>query len=313
MRVMPVVPRGYCYGVVDAIGLAKKVAADPRYPRPVRVLGQIVHNRHIVEELSRLGVETLDGANRLQLLADVHDGTVIFTAHGVSPQVREAAKERGLTVVDATCPDVEKTHALVRKLGAEGFAILYIGKRGHPEPEGVLGEAPDRIYLVESAAEVGEVAARLRADWPTAPVAVTTQTTLSRWDTETIISAIREQFPDVDVYNEICLATQTRQEAVVVAAAEADIVLVVGDARSNNSNRLVQVVREKTGKSAYLIDNVQEIQAEWLAGKQTVAVTAGSSTPSQLTRQVIQWLEHYPAGVGANHAVRQQDAADDRR
>lgn len=293
MEVIPVTPRGYCYGVVDAIQIVRKVASDPGFPRPIQVLGQIVHNRHVVEELNQLGVVTLDGPNRLQLLEQVESGTVIFTAHGISPAVQEAAARRGLRVVDATCPDVAKTHELVRKLVAEGYEILYVGKRNHPEPEGVIGEAPEHVYLVEKEEDLDGLPAETKERLEAAPVAVTTQTTLSQWDTIRIIAAIRQRYPDAEIHNEICRATQTRQEAAVEAAREVELVLVVGDQCSNNSNRLVQVVREIAGKPAYLIDGVDDIRPEWLQGVKRVAVTAGSSTPSQITRAVIEHLRRW--------------------
>ncbi|MBI4496746.1 MAG: 4-hydroxy-3-methylbut-2-enyl diphosphate reductase [Chloroflexi bacterium] len=285
MRVIRISPRGYCYGVVDAIQLARRVARDPSIPRPIYVLGQIVHNRHAVEGLAQFGIINLDGDDRTTLLEQVNAGTVIFTAHGVSPAVKERVRQRGLHCVDATCPDVTRTHDLVKTLVTQGYQIVYIGKKGHPEPEGVIGEAPEHIHLVTDEQDVA--ALQLSG----ARLAVTTQTTLSKWDTEALIQRILERYPEAVVYNEICLATQQRQEAAVQQAQQADVVIVVGDVRSNNSNRLVQVVQELAGKPAYLVDNVQDIDPRWLEGKTTVAVTAGSSTPSEITRAVIQYLE----------------------
>lgn len=285
MEVIKISPRGYCYGVVDAMQVAKTVAEDPKYPRPIYVLGMIVHNRHAVQSLEEYGIITLDGPDRLALLDQVESGTVIFTAHGVSPEVKRRALAKGLTCVDATCPDVTRTHHLVKELAARGYHILYVGKRGHPEPDGVIGEAPDRVHLIEKPEDVD------RLDIPTEKLAVTTQTTLSIWDTQHVINYIRQKWPHVEVYNEICLATQVRQEAAAEQAKEADVVLVVGDTRSNNSNRLVQVVRELAGKPAYLVDSVADIKLEWLQGAKKVGVTAGSSTPTHLTREVIEFIE----------------------
>lgn len=285
MEVIKISPRGYCYGVVDAIHLAKVVAKDPKYPRPVYVLGMIVHNRHAVEELTELGIVTLDGDDRLALLDQIESGTVVFTAHGVSPQVVAKAKAKGLTTVDATCPDVTRTHHLVRELAETGHQIIYVGKRGHPEPEGVRGEAPDHVHLVETIEDVDKL------EFDTDKLAVTTQTTLSQWDTQAIIDRCLQRFPSIKVYNEICLATQQRQEAAATQAQEADVVLVVGDERSNNSNRLVQVVEELAGRPAYLVDSVDAINPEWLRGARKVGVTSGSSTPTYVTRAVIAYLE----------------------
>lgn len=298
MQVVKITPRGYCYGVVDAMKLVRQVAQNPKTRRPIFVLGLIVHNRHAVEELDAFGVVSLDGDNRLELLDQVEEGTVVFTAHGVSPAVRERAREKGLDVVDATCPDVTRTHDLIRRLVDEGYQILYIGRRGHPEPEGAMGEAPEHVHLIETA----EDAQNLRL--PPGRLAVVTQTTLSRWDTDATIDRLRALHPGIEVFNEICLATQLRQEAAVDQAKATDLVIVVGDERSNNSNRLVQVVREQAGRPAYLVDGVGDIDPGWLEGKHVVGVTAGSSTPSPITREVIQYLEAYePAAVGGAAGV----------
>jgi 4-hydroxy-3-methylbut-2-enyl diphosphate reductase len=285
MDVIKISPRGYCYGVVDAIQLAKTVAKDPKVPRPIYVLGQIVHNRHAVENLESLGIVTLVWPDRLSILEQVHEGTVIFTAHGVSPQVKARARAKGLNCIDATCPDVTRTHDLVRNLVAQGYEIIYIGKRGHPEPEGVMGEAPGHVHLVENVADVEAL------DLDAPKIAATNQTTLSKWDTQATMEAVKRKYPHAELHNEICLATQVRQEAAVKQGREADVVLVVGDRRSNNSNRLVQVVQEIAGRPAHLIDSVADIKPEWLAGRKTVGVTAGSSTPSEFTREVIRYVE----------------------
>jgi 4-hydroxy-3-methylbut-2-enyl diphosphate reductase len=287
MRVIKISPRGYCYGVVDAIQMAKRVARDPDVPRPIYVLGQIVHNRHAVDGLDKLGIVTLDGTDRHALLDKIDNGTVIFTAHGVSPAIKKAAAAKGLNCVDATCPDVTRTHELVLSLVAQGYEVIYVGKRGHPEPEGVIGEAPGHIHLVENADDVDA----LDIDAPL--VAVATQTTLSQWDTAAVIARIEKRYPHAAVNNDICHATLERQQAATTQVSDADLVLVVGDERSNNSKRLVQVVRQIAGKPARLVDSVDDINPEWLAGVNAVAVTSGSSTPTEVTRAVIQFLETY--------------------
>lgn len=286
MDVIKITPRGYCYGVVDAIQMVKQVAKDPTVPRPIYILGLIVHNHHVVEELNSLGVISLDGEDRLRLLDQVETGTVIFTAHGVSPAVKIKARQKGLHVVDATCPDVTKTHKLIEELVAQGYEIIYIGKKGHPEPEGAVGVAPQHVHLVERESDLDSLSFP-----PGQKLAVTNQTTLSQWDTAALMAKIQERWPQTEVHNEICLATQLRQEAVANLIPEAELVIVVGDKRSNNSNRLVQVAKEKAGRDAYLVDNADEINPEWLDGKARVAVTSGASTPTQITRQVIQRLQ----------------------
>ncbi len=290
MEVIKISPRGYCYGVVDALQIVRTVAKDPTVPRPIYIIGQIVHNRHAIEELTNLGVMTLDGANRANILAQVSQGTVIFTAHGVSPLVKQRAQERGLNCIDATCPDVTKTHDLVRELVAKGYYILYIGKKGHPEPEGVLGEVPGHISLVENEADVDALS--LTAE-QAEKLAISTQTTLSQWDTRRVIQYIKTRYPHAEVHIDICAATQSRQEAVVAQAQGADLTVVVGDPRSNNTNRLVQVSEEMAGVPAVRIEDLSQLNPEWLKGKKRIAVTAGASTPSQLTREVIRFIEQY--------------------
>ncbi|MFN2569100.1 MAG: 4-hydroxy-3-methylbut-2-enyl diphosphate reductase [Candidatus Dormibacteria bacterium] len=302
MDVVRISPRGYCHGVVEAIRIAKRVGAERNMEEPVTMLGYLVHNEHVTRELEESGVGLVDSADRMEGLARVDSGTVIFTAHGISPQVVKAAEDRGLKVVDATCSDVTRTHNLVRQLVAEGNHVIYIGKRGHPEPLGVLGVAPDDTTLVETVAAVDEL------DFPPGTkLAVTCQTTLSMWDTREIIDRLVERFPDIEVHNEICRATQERQEAAVLAAEDVDCVVVVGSRRSSNSLRLVQVVEERKNKPAYLVDNAAELNPEWFRGMNRVGVTSGASTPTQLTRQVIgalEGMEATPSGAAPADARR---------
>jgi 4-hydroxy-3-methylbut-2-enyl diphosphate reductase len=290
MEVVRITPRGYCHGVVEAIRIAKRVGAERAAGEPVTMLGYLVHNEHVTRELEEAGVALVAESDRMKGLEQVQGGTVIFTAHGISPQVVQAARDRGLHVVDATCSDVTRTHDLVRQLVDSGHDVVYIGKRGHPEPAGVMGIAPERITLVESIEEVDA----LQID-PGRPLAVTCQTTLSVWDTKAIIDRLVERFPGIEVHNEICLATQERQEAAVLAADNVDCVVVVGSTRSSNSQRLVQVVQEKGGKPAYLVDTAADVDAAWFRGMRRIGVTAGASTPTQITRAVIAAIEALPA------------------
>ena len=215
---------------------------------------------------------------------------MIFTAHGVSPIVKRRAEEKGLTCIDATCPDVTKTHDLVRELVDHGYYIIYIGKKGHPEPEGVMGEIPGHVSLVETEQDVDALVLSVEQ---AQKLAVSTQTTLSQWDTQRVIQYIKQRYPQAEIHVDICHATQTRQEAIVAQARGADLTVVVGDPRSNNTNRLVQVSEELAGVPAVRIEDLTQLQREWLKGKKRVAVTAGASTPSQLTREVIRYLEQY--------------------
>lgn len=284
MEVLKITPRGYCHGVVEAIRAAKQTA-KARPGEKIRMLGYLVHNVHVTDELQQNGIELVDRDNRLEGLDQIDSGTVIFTAHGVSPAVKARAQERGLNMVDATCSDVVVTHDLVKDLVERGYDVVYIGRRGHPEPEGVLGEAPGKVHLVQDPQDVDAL------DLQNKKIAVTCQTTLSIWDTAAMITRVRERYPSAEAYNEICRATQDRQEAAVEAARDCDLVIVVGSERSSNSKRLVQVVRELAHKPAYLVDTVADIRPEWLEGKTRVGVTSGASTPTQLTRQVIEHLE----------------------
>ena len=290
MEVIKISPRGYCYGVVDALQIARQAAKDATLPRPIYVIGQIIHNRHAIDELTKMGVVTLDGLDRVTILEQVMEGTVIFTAHGVSPEVKRRAQERGLHCIDATCPDVTVTHDLVRDLVAKGYYILYVGKKGHPEPEGVMGEVPGCISLVETEADVDALVLTAKQQ---EKIAVSTQTTLSLWDTQRVLQRNKARYPHAEVHVDICNATQSRQEAVAAQAKGADLTVVVGDPRSNNTNRLVQVSQDLAGVPAVRIEDLSQLNTEWLKGKKRVAVTAGASTPSQLTREVIRYLEQY--------------------
>jgi 4-hydroxy-3-methylbut-2-enyl diphosphate reductase len=227
------------------------------------MLGMLVHNTHATDDLQAQGIALVDPPDRLAGLNQIKDGTVIFTAHGVSPQVKERAAELGLRAIDATCSDVVRTHELVADLASKGYEVVYIGRKGHPEPEGVKGDR----------------------------VAVTCQTTLSVWDTEDLIGRVKSRYPQAEVHNEICRATQERQEAAVEAAKDVDVVIVVGSSRSSNSLRLVEVVKKLGNKPAYLVDRLEDLDVEWLRGAKKVGVTSGASTPSQLTRRVIEYIE----------------------
>jgi 4-hydroxy-3-methylbut-2-enyl diphosphate reductase len=284
VEVLKITPRGYCHGVVEAIRAAKQTARA-RPGEKIHMLGYLVHNAHVTNELQQNGIELVDSDNRMEGLDRIESGTVIFTAHGISPAVKAKAALKGLNLVDATCSDVVVTHDLVRDLAERGYDVVYVGRRGHPEPEGVMGEAPGKVHLVQDAQDVDEL------DIKNDKIAVTCQTTLSIWDTAAMIKRVQEKYPQAEAYNEICRATQDRQEAAVQAAAECDLVIVVGSERSSNSKRLVQVVQELGHKPAYLVDTVKDIKPEWLAGKTRIGVTSGASTPTQITREVIEYLE----------------------
>ncbi|OGA14522.1 MAG: 4-hydroxy-3-methylbut-2-enyl diphosphate reductase, partial [Betaproteobacteria bacterium RIFCSPHIGHO2_12_FULL_69_13] len=277
-------PRGFCAGVERAIEIVER--ALKLHGAPIYVRHEIVHNRYVVEDLRSKGavfVEELD---------QVPEGaTVIFSAHGVSKAVRRDAERRGLKVFDATCPLVTKVHVEVAKMLAAGYEIVMIGHRGHPEAEGTMGQAGSGIYLVES---VGDVA-RFEVKNP-GRLAYVTQTTLSVDDAAQIVAALKERFPGIrgPKRDDICYATQNRQDAVKLMAPQCDVVIVVGSPNSSNSNRLREVAAHM-GAVAYMVDNAGELRPEWISGKRRVGVTAGASAPEVLVNDVLARLSELGA------------------
>lgn len=272
-------PRGFCAGVVRAIDIVN--ISLEIYGKPIYVLNEIVHNRYVVDELRSKGVQFVKS------LDDVPFGCrVIFSAHGISPAVRQRAKLRELKAIDATCPLVTKVHLEAVRYKKEGYTIILIGHRDHEEVIGTIGEAPDHIKLVSTTDEVDA----LHIDNPE-KVAYLTQTTLSLDDTRSVIQRLRERFPKIEgpAVDDICYATQNRQMAVQQMAETVDVVLVLGSANSSNSNRLVEVA-EKSGSRAYLIDDSRSIKSEWLQSAMSVGITAGASSPEILIENVIKYL-----------------------
>lgn len=304
MKVIKINPRGYCYGVVDAMVIARNAALDKSLPRPIYILGMIVHNKHVTDAFEEDGIITLDGENRKEIIEQVDKGTVIYTAHGVSPEIREIARRKGLVAIDATCPDVTVTHKLIEEKSAEGYDILYIGKKGHPEPEGAIGVAPDRVHLIQTLSDIENL------NLSNEKLLVTNQTTMSQWDVATIMKSIQEKFPHVEVHKEICLATQVRQEAVAEQAGAADLLIVVGDPMSNNSNRLTQVSVEIAGTPSYRIGDISELNIEWLMDVDCVAVTAGASTPTPIVKEVIAFLEKFDKNDPTTHEIKRTVTLD---
>jgi len=272
-------PRGFCAGVDRAIEIVER--ALERFGPPVYVRHEIVHNRHVVDALRTRGAIFIEDPG------DVPEGAfLIFSAHGVSPAIRHAAEERGLRVIDATCPLVTKVHKEAQRMAREGREIIMIGHRGHVEVEGTMGQAPDRTHLVEDVADV----VKLEIENPS-QLGCVTQTTLSVDDTREIMDALAIRFPDVQLprKDDICYATQNRQDAVKQLADAVDLVLVVGAPESSNSNRLREVAKGR-GARAYLVQDAEEIDPAWLDGVEKVAVTAGASTPEHLVDAVVERL-----------------------
>ena len=290
-------PRGYCAGVDRAVQTVER--ALELYGAPVYVRKEIVHNKHVVEELKERGaifVEELDDS--------IPEGAVtVFSAHGVSPAVHADAEQRSLQTIDATCPLVTKVHVEAKKFAAQGYTIVLIGHEGHEEVEGTMGEAPDDIVLIETEDDVD----RLEVDDPD-KVAFISQTTLSVDETTAIILRLRERFPNIvgPRTDDICYATTNRQMAVRQMARECDLVLVIGSKNSSNSNRLVEVARAH-GAESHLIDNEAQVQEEWLEGARVVGISSGASAPEELVQRLVSFFRDRGTDDVSEFEVVQED------
>jgi 4-hydroxy-3-methylbut-2-enyl diphosphate reductase len=282
MKILLANPRGFCAGVDRAITIVKN--ALHKFGAPIYVRHEVVHNKYVVDELKSMGAIFVDE------LAEIPDGnTVIFSAHGVSKAVREEAKKRGLQVFDATCPLVSKVHMEVHRASRKGQEVVLIGHKGHPEVEGTLGQYDETgvgMYLIEDASQVNSLPIQQPEN-----VSFVTQTTLSVDETRDVIDALRDTFPAIQGprKDDICYATQNRQDAVRVLAPQVDVMLVVGSKNSSNSNRLRELA-ERLGSKAYLLDDASQLQEEWFSNAASVGVTAGASAPEVLVQSVIDRL-----------------------
>jgi 4-hydroxy-3-methylbut-2-enyl diphosphate reductase len=296
MRILLASPRGFCAGVDRAIEIVER--ALDRFGPPVYVRHEIVHNRHVVDGLRAKGAVFVEDPR------EVPPGSLlVFSAHGVSPEVRRVAAERELRTIDATCPLVTKVHVEAERFARAGYEIVLVGHAGHVEVEGTMGHAPERIRLVETPSDAAEV----EVDDP-ARLAVLTQTTLSVDDTREVMEALRERFPAIRLprKDDICYATQNRQNAVKELVREAELVLVVGAPESSNSNRLVELAR-KAGATAHLVQRAADIDPAWLAGVACVGVTAGASAPELLVSEVVERLQ----ALGGSSAVESMPEIDE--
>ena len=277
-------PRGFCAGVDRAIDIVEHALS--KFGAPIYVRHEIVHNTHVVDDLRARGAIFIEDLNDVP-----PDATLVFSAHGVPKEVEYEADRRGFRVFDATCPLVTKVHVEVAKLHKEGYEFIMIGHKGHPEVEGTMGQLPSGIHLVEDAEDVQKVHPA-----QTIKLAVVTQTTLSVDDAADIMAAVKKRFPLVrePKQQDICYATQNRQDAIKVLSPQVDIVIVVGSPSSSNSNRLRDVAA-KYGTPSYMVDNADELQPEWLTGKRTIGLTAGASAPDILVQQVIARLRELGA------------------
>lgn len=298
MKIILANPRGFCAGVnmaIDSLERALQLFGTPLY-----VYHEIVHNRHVVERFRKRGVVFVDGIDEIPA-----NSVVLYSAHGVAPAIREASRTRNLNAIDATCPLVTKVHLEAIRFAREGYTILLIGHEGHDEVLGTIGEAPANICLVQDTAEVE--ALDLPAD---AKVAYLTQTTLSVDDAEVIIDALRKRFPHISgpKKDDICYATQNRQEAVKELVPAVDVVLVLGSRNSSNSLRLAELATS-CGKPAYLIDGVSEIKPGWFTGTETVLVTAGASAPEDVVQECVDYLQRNYRATVETRTVREEDVS----
>jgi 4-hydroxy-3-methylbut-2-en-1-yl diphosphate reductase len=288
-------PRGYCAGVDRAVQTVERALAV--YGPSVYVRKEIVHNKHVVEELRAKGAIFVEEETEIP-----HGAHAVFSAHGVAPSVRANAAERELQTIDATCPLVTKVHVEARKFAEQGYTIVLVGHDGHEEVEGTMGEAPDRIVLVENEDDV----AQLQVPDPD-KVAFITQTTLSVGETASIIAALKDRFPNIagPKTDDICYATTNRQAAVRQMAGKCDLMLVVGSRNSSNSVRLVEVARD-CGAESYLIDNAGQVQEEWLEGKRVVGISSGASAPEHLVQELVQFFrDRGVSEISEVHVVRE--------
>lgn len=295
MKIILANPRGFCAGVNMAIECLERSLT--LFGTPLYVYHEIVHNLHVVQRFRKQGVVFVDSIDEVP--AGAH---VLYSAHGVAPAIRKASVERNLHAIDATCPLVTKVHLEATRFAREGYTILLIGHEGHDEVIGTMGEAPQSIVLVQDAEEAERL--QLPAD---AKLAYLTQTTLSVDDAEVIISVLRRRFPNIvgPSKDDICYATQNRQEAVRDLLPEADVVVVLGSQNSSNSQRLAELARAGN-KRAYLIDGVNEIQPEWFRGDETVLITAGASAPEEVVQECVEYLQHRYGASVESRTIREE-------
>lgn len=295
MKIILANPRGFCAGVNMAIESLER--ALELFGTPLFVFHEIVHNRPVVEKFTKRGVIFVNDIEEVP-----HGGTVLYSAHGVSPALRSAAMRRRLRAIDATCPLVTKVHLEAVRFAREGYTIVLIGHEGHDEVIGTMGEAPENILLVQDEAEVNQL------QLPAATkLAYLTQTTLSVDDAEIIIGALKRRFPQIvgPSRDDICYATQNRQEAVKELMPEADLVIVLGSQNSSNSKRLAEIA-QSFGKPAYLIDTCREIGADWLKGTETVLITAGASAPEEVVEECVAYLQKRFGATVQSRTVREE-------
>ncbi len=286
MKVISIAPRGYCKGVIKAVNAVKKANEDPMVMKPIYILGYIVHNKYVIKELKEMGIITLDDRfkSRLELIDNIKSGTVVLSAHGTDPKVKEKLIDRKIPFIDATCVDVETTFSLIKDYSNKGYYIFYIGKHNHPESIAAISLS-DNISLVE---DTNDIPKGIKM-----PIFVTNQTTFSKFEIKDLIDKIIKQYPNTVVSEEICNATSLRQSAIIKYNKGVDLCYIVGDPRSNNTRNLAIVSETITKTKTIQIETVKDICPKDLKNVSLVSVSSGASTPNHLTQEVIDYLKNY--------------------
>lgn len=294
MKTIKITPRGYCHGVVSAINTITKLDKLSMI-KPIYILGMLVHNKKVIENFKDDGIITLHDPSktRLELLEEINEGTVIFTAHGISPKVKERALEKGLHIIDTSCKDVLKSQSVVNEYLSKDYSIIYIGKQNHPESEAARSIS-DKVHLIEHMEDIDKL--DISGD-----IALTNQTTMSIHDVYQIAEYAKTKYPNIIFIDEICNATRIRQEAVI-NQEPVDHLYVVGDKLSNNSRKLVQVSIEQANIDATLIESLDDLDIEQLSAFSSVSVSSGASTPTRVTRRVTDFLEQFDVNDKSTHS-----------
>jgi len=287
METIKITPRGYCHGVINAINTITNID-ELSTKKPIYILGMVIHNKLIVNSFTSKGIITLNDSSksRMELLDEIDEGTVVFTAHGVSEEVHLKAKSKGLDIIDTSCKDVLKSQKIINEFIDDGYHIIYVGKRKHPESEAAIGISPN-VHLIETINDIEKL--NLTAD----KLMLTNQTTMSLFDIYNISEKAKEKFPNLEYVDEICNATRIRQEAIANQDSTIDHCFVVGDKLSNNSRKLVEVSIEKANIKATLIESVEDINIEELKRYKKVSVSSGASTHTKVTTEVIEFLQNF--------------------
>ncbi|MBS1476623.1 MAG: 4-hydroxy-3-methylbut-2-enyl diphosphate reductase [Acholeplasmatales bacterium] len=282
MKIIKLSPQGYCGGVKRALKLIIDANNDPNVKKPIYMLGNIIHNKNVIKKLNEMGIKSVDGKKtRLELLEEINEGTIVISAHGVSPSVFIRAKEKGLNIIDASCPNVYTVHHNIKKYLKKNYDIIYIGTKGHPEAEGVLGIS-DKIHLISNKNDLLSLSLSNN-------IYVSNQTTLSVYDIKELFEAINKKYPDAIIDDKICNATTLRQRAVM--EQKADLCIVVGDKSSSNSLKLQSVCQNNAHIKSYLVENEADLDPSWFKDVNVVSVTSGASTPDEVTEKVIKKIK----------------------